>query len=234
MGKSRSIHRRPSRGASESLRRIGAGGVQLLVVAEPVPQYEVSMEDSPPEADDLELMARVRDGDAEAFSVLVERHQHRVVGTVAKMLGSPDEAEDLAQQVFIRVWKSAPRWQPNAKFTTWLLTITRNLVFNETRRRGRARTVPLEEPCEHGPRDYADASALSPGEALHTAELQNAIDAAIASLPEQARMAIILRRYEDMPYEDIAAVLGTTVPAVKSLLFRARAELRERLAKWLE
>jgi RNA polymerase sigma-70 factor (ECF subfamily) len=216
------------------LRRFIAGGVQLLVVAEPVAQYEVSMEDSPPEADDLELMARVRDGDAEAFSVLVARHQHRVVGTVAKMLGSPDEAEDLAQQVFVRVWKSAPRWQPNAKFTTWLLTITRNLVFNETRRRGRARTVPLEEPGEHGPRDYADTSALSPEEALHTTELQAAIDAAIASLPEQARMAIILRRYEDMPYEEIAAVLGTTVPAVKSLLFRARAELRERLAKWLE
>ncbi|MGH8047718.1 MAG: RNA polymerase sigma factor, partial [Chthoniobacterales bacterium] len=80
-------------------------------------------------------MMRVRGGDAGAFATLVERHQHRVIGTIARMLGSPDEAEDLAQQVFVRVWKSAARWEPSAKFTTWLLTITRNLVFNEVRRR---------------------------------------------------------------------------------------------------
>jgi RNA polymerase sigma-70 factor (ECF subfamily) len=209
-------------------------GVQLLVVAPSVPHYAVSMPEPPSEPDDLELMAQVRLGDSEAFTALVERHQHRVIGTVAKMLGSQNDAEDLAQMVFVRVWKSAARWEPNAKFTTWLLTITRNLVFNEVRRRGRARTVPLEEPGESAPREFEDGSTVSPAEMLAKAELENAIDAAIQSLGEQSRMAMILRRYEDMPYEEIAAVLGVTVPAVKSMLFRARTELRERLAKWLK
>ncbi len=187
-----------------------------------------------PEAEDLELMTRVRRGDAEAFTALVERHQRRVVGTIAKMLGSPNEAEDLAQQVFVRVWKSAARWEPNAKFTTWLLTITRNLVFNEVRRRGRARLVPLEESDDHAPREFADHSVVAPNDALAAAELEQAIDAAIQSLAEQPRMALILRRYEEMSYEEIAGVLGITVPAVKSMLFRARNELKIRLAKWID
>lgn len=187
------------------------------------------------EHEDLELMARVRGGDAGAFTTLVERHQHRVVGTIAKMLGSPNDAEDLAQQVFVRVWKSAPRWEPNAKFTTWLLTIARNLVFNEVRRRGRARLVPLEESDDdRAPREFADHNVVSPDDALATEELEKAINAAIQSLAKQPRMALILRRYEEMPYEEIADVLGTTVPAVKSMLFRARNELRERLSGWLE
>lgn len=205
------------------------------MVAGAVAEYEWTMAESPPEVEDLELMMRVRGGDAVAFSALVERHQHRVIGTVARMLGSPDEAEDLAQQVFVRVWKSAARWEPSAKFTTWLLTITRNLVFNEVRRRGRARTVPLEEESdERAPREYADVSAQSPADALAVGELEAAIDAAIQLLAEQPRMALILRRYEEMSYEDIAGVLGTTVPAVKSMLFRARSELRESLATWLD
>lgn len=206
------------------------------MVADARSQYELPMAESPTDSDeDLELMLRVRDGDAEAFSRLVERHQHRVIGTVARMLGSPDEAEDLAQHVFVRVWKSAARWEPNAKFTTWLMTITRNLVFNETRRRGRARLVPLEgESGDRAPHEHTDGSVVSPSDELSAQELESAIDAAIQSLAEQPRMALVLRRYEEMSYEEIAAVLGTTVPAVKSMLFRARAELRERLAAWLD
>jgi RNA polymerase sigma-70 factor (ECF subfamily) len=217
------------------LRRLAGGGVQLLVAANPVAEYGFAMAEFPTEPEDLELMARVRVGDAEAFTVLVERHQGRVVGTIARMLGSPNEAEDLAQQVFVRVWKSAARWEPSAKFTTWLLTITRNLVFNEVRRRGRARTVPLEESDDdRAPREFADTSAPTPSEALATSELESAINAAIQSLAEQPRMALILRRYEELSYEEIADVLGTTVPAVKSILFRARTELRKQLAAWLD
>ncbi|HVE17046.1 MAG TPA: sigma-70 family RNA polymerase sigma factor [Chthoniobacterales bacterium] len=203
-----------------------------VVVAE---EYESLMAEASAEQEDLELMARVRLGDSDAFALLVERHQHRVVGTVTRMLGSANEAEDLAQQVFVRIWKSAARWEPNAKFTTWLMTITRNLVFNEVRRKSRARMVPLEEPDDHRPaREYADASVVSPDNALAAQELSGAIDAAIQSLAEQPRMALILRRYEEMSYEEIADVLGTTVPAVKSMLFRARAELKVRLAAWLD
>ena len=186
--------------------------------------------DSDAAADDIALMLAVKEGDERAFEALVERHQFRIVGTVAKMLGGESDAEDIAQQVFIRVWQSAPRYNPSAKFTTWLLTITRNLVFNEMRRRQRARLVPLDPvDADRAPVGHADASARSAPEEIADAELQAAITRAIASLPETQRMAVVLRRFEEMPYEEIARVLGTTVSSVKSLLFRARTDLRELL-----
>jgi RNA polymerase sigma-70 factor, ECF subfamily len=172
-------------------------------------------------------MARIREGDMEAFRLLVETHQARVIGTISKMLGSEAEAEDLAQQVFIRVWKSAQRYQPTAKFTTWLFRITRNLVFNELRRKRHFAPQPDEAP------EPVERSEKEPDRVLLDDELQRAIKEAINQLPESQRMAIILRRYEELPYEEIAKVMGATVPAVKSILFRARAELRERLAKYL-
>ena len=184
----------------------------------------------PAESSEPEIgwMARVREGDMEAFRLLVEMHQARVIGTISKMLGSDAESEDLAQQVFIRVWKSAPRYQPTAKFTTWLFRITRNLVFNELRRKRHFADQPedLVEPVERPEKE--------PDRVLLEGELQRAIQEAINQLPESQRMAIILRRFEEMPYEEIARVMRTTVPAVKSILFRARVELRERLAKYLE
>jgi len=186
-----------------------------------------SMSSSATPEPEIEWMARIRDGDMEAFRCLVEAHQARVVGTVSKMLGSDAEAEDLAQQVFIRIWKSAPRYRPTAKFTTWLFRITRNLVFNELRRKRHFvdQADEMPEPAER--RDQ------EPDKVLMEGELQSAIQSAIDQLPESQRLAIILRRYEGMAYEEIAAVMGTTVPAVKSILFRARAELRERLEKYL-
>lgn len=180
-------------------------------------------------------MLSVKSGDERAFQELVERHQFRIVGTIAKMLGGESDAEDIAQQVFIRVWQSAPRYSPSAKFTTWLLAITRNLVFNEMRRRQRARLVPLEPgDAERATVGHADVSARSAPEQIAEAEVQEAVSRAIAELPESQRLAVILRRYENMPYEDIAKVLETTVPSVKSLLFRARGDLRERLKSLLE
>ncbi len=177
---------------------------------------------------EIEWMSRIRDGDMEAFRLLVEMHQSRVVGTIGKMLGSDAEAEDLAQQVFIRVWKSAPRYKPTAKFTTWLFRITRNLVFNELRRRrhfaGRIEDLP----------EQAERTEREPDQVMLEGELQDAIERAIAQLPETQRLAIVLRRYEEMSYEEIAKVMDTTVPAIKSILFRARTELREKLAKYLE
>jgi len=186
-----------------------------------------SMSSSATPEPEIEWMARIRDGDMEAFRCLVEAHQARVVGTISKMLGSDAEAEDLAQQVFIRIWKSSPRYRPTAKFTTWLFRITRNLVFNELRRKRHFvdQADEMPEPAER--RDQ------EPDKVLMEGELQSAIQDAIDQLPESQRLAIILRRYEGMAYEEIAAVMGTTVPAVKSILFRARAELRERLEKYL-
>lgn len=203
------------------------------------PEYSTSPLDEEKEKQaanekDVALMLRVKDGDMEAFEALVEIHQSAVIGTVAKMLGGASEAEDIAQQVFIRVWKSAARYKPQAKFTTWLFTITRNLVFNESRRRKRKPTVSVEEREEEYHIMVSDSEAPSPSDDLIQSELEKTIDAAIQDLPEKQRMAVVLRRYEELPYDEIAKVLSMSVPAVKSLLFRARAQLKESLQKYLD
>jgi RNA polymerase sigma-70 factor (ECF subfamily) len=188
---------------------------------------------TPEDAEDVRLMGLAGAGDTAAFEQLVERHQRLVIGTVGRMLGSPSDAEDIAQQVFVRVWKNVNRYEPRAKFTTWLLKITRNLVFNELRRRSRHPAVPLQAQTDEEERPLKDEHAVSPDATLLEHELQEAVDAAIARLPETQRMAVILRRYEEFSYEEIAEALDQSVSAVKSLLFRARTELRENLKHYL-
>ena len=185
------------------------------------------------DAEDVRLMRLVGGGDTGAFEELIERHQSLVAGTVARMLGSNSDVEDIAQQVFIRVWKSARRYVPRAKFTTWLLKITRNLVFNELRRSKRHAHVPLQ--TEPGAEEFPvkDEVNPAPDASLLESELQRMIEEAITELPESQRMALILRRYEQLSYEEIADILDLSVPAVKSVLFRARTELRARLSKYL-
>jgi RNA polymerase sigma-70 factor (ECF subfamily) len=182
---------------------------------------------------DFSLMERIGAGDHAAFRDLVERHQHAVIGTVAKMLGNSSEAEDIAQQVFLRIWKNAKRYRPDAKFTTYLFTITRNLVFNETHRRSRKKEVSSDEREEFSNHLIEGNPDRQPDAELLQAELQLAVDDAIAALPEAQRMAVVLRRYEQLSYEEIAEVLQLSVSAVKSLLFRARTALRESLAGYL-
>jgi RNA polymerase sigma-70 factor (ECF subfamily) len=207
---------------------VAASPFFLKMEADPVPNpAEVS-------AIDFALMVRVGEGDHQAFRQLVERHQNAVIGTVAKMLGNPSEAEDIAQQVFLRIWRNAKRYRPDAKFTTYLFTITRNLVFNETRRKSRKKEVSSDEREENSNQLVAASPDRQPDAEILQAELQGAVDAAIASLPEAQRMAVVLRRYEQLSYEEIAAVLNLSVSAVKSLLFRARTSLRESLAGYLE
>lgn len=203
----------------------------LFLMSDDAPQST-----EPVSADELDvaLMRRVRDGDVAAFEQIVETHKSRVIGTVAKMLGDDRDAEDIAQHVFIRVWKSAARYEASAKFTTWLMTITRNLVFNEVRRRKRHPATALEHEEEAHHFQARDVSSKAPDDAMLDAEMQAAIQRAIDELPEVQRMAIVLRRYEDMPYEEIGGVLKLSVPAVKSVIFRARQELRERLKRYLE
>ena len=183
--------------------------------------------------EDVRLMQLVAEGDTSAFEQLIERHQALVAGTVARMLGSNSDVEDIAQQVFIRVWKSARRYVPRAKFTTWLLKITRNLVFNELRRSKRHAHVPLQSEPGAEEIPLKDETNPAPDASLLETELQRAIEEAIIQLPESQRMALVLRRYEQLSYEQIAEVLDLSVPAVKSVLFRARTELRTRLSKYL-
>jgi RNA polymerase sigma-70 factor (ECF subfamily) len=186
------------------------------------------------DAEDVRLMRLVAGGDTTAFEQLIERHQALVAGTVARMLGSNSDVEDIAQQVFIRVWKSAGRYVARAKFTTWLLKITRNLVFNEMRRAKRHPHLPMQLEPEAEEMPLKDEATATPDATLLQAELQAEIEKAIVLLPDTQRMALILRRYDELSYEEIADVLDLSVPAVKSLLFRARTELRERLKDYLE
>jgi len=187
-------------------------------------------------ARDFAWMERVKEGDMEAFQELIEAHQQRVIATVTKMLGDEADGEDVAQQVFVRVWKSAPRYEPTAKFTTWLFKITRNLVFNELRRRKRAPVQSLDtsDRPDHEPIQMPDSKEKTPDTAMLDAEMQEAIQAAIDSLPETQRMAIILRRYDEFSYEEIGEILKLSVPAVKSVIFRARIELKEKLRRYLD
>lgn len=188
----------------------------------------------PENTEDVRLMRLVGRGDTAAFEELVGRHQALVLGTVARMLGSNSDVEDIAQQVFVRVWRSASRYQPRAKFTTWLLKITRNLVFNEMRRTKRHMHVPVQPEPDAVEIPLKDETTAEPDAALLERELQEAIEKAIVDLPETQRMAVVLRRYEELSYEDIAEVLNLSVPAVKSVLFRARTELRAKLSDYLQ
>ncbi len=200
-----------------------------VLMTEPTPPEPVD-----DDAVDVALMAKVARGDHGAFEELVMRHQNAVVGTVAKMLNNPSEAEDIAQQVFLRLWKSAPRYQPSAKFTTFLFTITRNLVFNESRRKQRRKEHSLDEQEHDWHQQIPDGSGNQPDAQLLQSEMRQAVDRAIADLPEKQRLAVVLRRYEKMPYEEIATVLQLSVSAVKSQLFRARTALRESLQRFLD
>ena len=192
-------------------------------------------QDMPPAEpdEDAKLMLRVRNGDASAMEMLVRKHQNSVYATVARMLNNGPETEDIAQQVFIRSWKGAGNYEPSARFTTWMFTILRNLVFNEVRRQKRKPTTSADAMEEEGGMAVFLEPSQTPDEALEHTELQHAVDAAIAALPEKARLAVQLRRFENMPYEEIARALDMTVPATKSLLFRARNMLKEALASFL-
>src|SRR6266498_1854920 len=127
------------------------------------------------DADDVRLMRLIGQGDTNALEHLIEKHQALVAGTVARMLGSNSDVEDIAQQVFIRVWKSARRYVPRAKFTTWLLKITRNLVFNELRRTRRRTHVPIQTESEGEEIPLKDETSPMPDASLLENELQEAI-----------------------------------------------------------
>lgn len=182
---------------------------------------------------DVALMRRVAEGDERAFRELVERHQHAVTGTIAKMLRDPTEAQDLAQQTFLRVWKHAKRWKPDAKFTTYLYTIARNLVYNESRRRSRRKEISGDERREESGQEVAAESRVEPDAEVAQWEAHKEIDDVIASLPEAQRTAVVLYAYESLSYEEIGQVLGTSVASVKSLMFRARSTLRDKLGHML-
>jgi len=184
---------------------------------------------------DVALMARIGAEDEDAFRELIERHQDRVYGTVARMIGGagPD-AEDLAQQIFLRVWRAAPKWQPTAKVTTWMMTITRNLVFSFSESRARRMEESGESIDPETGETFLTAKAgvtkRNPQEELSGKELVREVERVCAQLPKNQRMVVHLRQQEEMEYEEIAKVMGMSVLAVKSLIFRARETLKIKLS----
>src|SRR6185312_2363273 len=189
---------------------------------------------------DARLMLRVRRGDRRAFEELVNRYKQPVINFLYRTLGDPVEAEDLSQNVFLQVFKSADRYKVSAKFSTWLFTIARNLCLNEIRRRSRHPAESLDAPHpeqeesrhDSGPQ-FEDKKTFSPPESLLQGELAQNIDRALADLPENQRSAILLCRQEELSYEEIAEVLGCSVSATKSLIHRGRETLKERLKTYL-
>lgn len=191
---------------------------------------------APPDAD-AQLMLRVKRGDAAAFAVLVEKYQQPILNLVARTLRDPVEAEDLAQIVFVQTWKSAGRYQASAKFSTWLFTIARNLCLNELRRRARHPAEPLDalHPEHEGEtlRQPADTQTASPPDALLHGELEHKIEEALAALPENQRTALLLCQRDELSYGEIARVLGCSLSATKSLIFRGRETLKQKLKPYL-
>jgi len=186
---------------------------------------------------DAALMLRVREGDLEAFEALVEKHKQAIHNFVSRTIGDPTEAEDLTQNVFVQAYKSAARYKAEARFTTWLFTIARNLCLNEIRRRTRHPLDSIEssqsEEESTAVRQYADTSALPPSELALREELESKIEEAILALPEKQRMALLMCREQELSYEDIAAVLGCSLSATKSLIHRARETLKAQLKPYL-
>lgn len=191
------------------------------------------------ELGDGELMARVASGDEQAFRQLIERHQDRVYGTVARMMGGAGpEVEEAAQDVFLRVWRSAARYRGDCQFTTWLMIVVRNLVFTRLGQRWRRKNIDGEdrvdpETGESLMENQTAQPSRDPSEALAFRELEKAVAEACAELPENQRLVVHLRQYDGMDLEEIVKTTGMSLTAVKALIFRARESLKKKLSGYL-
>jgi RNA polymerase sigma-70 factor (ECF subfamily) len=187
---------------------------------------------------DIRLMLRVRADEPGAFEELVEQFQNRLIGVMHHLVGDGAEAEDLAQEVFLRVYRARKKYRPRSKFSTWLFTIANNLALNSLRSRQRKPTTPLaiHESGPLGPRPEEQLvrdDHSGPTRKVERQELAAVIQAALAGLNERQRVAVVLNKFEDMNYAEIAEVMGLTTKGVKSLLSRARMNLRSALAGYV-
>ena len=184
-------------------------------------------------------MLAVRDDRAEAFEQLVVRYQGRLLKILTHMLGSHELAEDVSQEVFLKVYRARKRYEPRAKFATWFFRIANNTALNAIRSAGRRHEIVLAG-TQSGPLGAQPMTTLAqvgssqmPIRQLAKAEMRDIIHLAIETLNERQRMAVLLNKFEGMPYADIAEAMELTPQAVKSLLFRARENLREVLQPYL-
>lgn len=188
-------------------------------------------------------MLRVRDDDATAFAELMRRYEARLVRLMHTIGPRHDMAEDLAQETFMRVFRARKTYEPGAKFSTWLFTIAGNVARNAIRSIGRRHEVsevdaPRSEDAPSGPQLLAatalEASGMMPARLVEGGERAEIVRAAVAALSERQRMALMLSRFENMSYLEIAETMGLTTKAVKSLLSRARVNLKEILQPYIQ
>jgi RNA polymerase sigma-70 factor (ECF subfamily) len=180
---------------------------------------------------DAELMLRVKDGDGASFGVLLDKHRSSVVHFLYRMIQNHAVAEELAQEVFLRVYRSRSTYEPTAKFTTWLFRIATHLALNSLRDGKNERLHDhLDDDTNDLPvRQVFDRRPSVEQSMVYEVKLAE-IRQAIAALPEKQRAAVLMHKYEEMEYTQIAGVLSCSESAVKSLLFRAYETLRARLA----
>jgi RNA polymerase sigma-70 factor, ECF subfamily len=189
---------------------------------------------------DVRLMLRTKAGDQTAFNQLVTAYQDRLVGVLTHLLQDQSTAEDVAQEVFFRVYRARHGYEPTARFSTWLFRIANNLAKNRRRDAVRRRETGLNvsDSGPLGPRPgerlLADKSGLMPTRQADKNEMQAIVQLALASLSEDQRLAVLLNKFEEMSYADIAVTLDKTPTAVKSLLSRARDNLREKLEPYVK
>lgn len=184
---------------------------------------------------DEELMERYRKGSRDAFEELFARYQGKVVHFTYRMTGDQAKAEEAAQETFLRIARAAATWQPKAKFSTWMYTIARRTTLNflrDEKDEGEKVPIPAGEEAAEGspPLQLPGPSDLNPEEMAWSAEIQQRFLEALQRLPETHRAAFVLNRGDGLSYEEVAAVLGITVQAVKSRIFRAREMLVESLS----
>lgn len=189
---------------------------------------------------DVRLMLEVRDDNASAFDEIVRRYQHRLITILEHLVGDRDQAEDLTQDVFMRVFRARKSYVPGAKFSTWLFTIANNVASNALRSRSRRREISLRCPSGSTSGTFSLERAIQassgsiPARQLDKAEARDIVHLALAALNERQRMAVLLSKFEEMSYADIAESMQMTPQAVKSLLSRARFNLREVLEPYIE
>lgn len=180
---------------------------------------------------DAELMLRVKEGDSASYGVLLEKHRNPVIHFLYRMVQNPAVAEELAQEVFLRVYRSRASYEPTAKFTTWLFRIATHLALNSLRDcKNERKQESLDDGFEDQlVRQVSDARPNVEQSMLYQARLAE-VKQAIQTLPEKQRAAVLMHKYEEMEYSQIARALNCSESAVKSLLFRAYETLRARLA----
>jgi RNA polymerase sigma-70 factor, ECF subfamily len=213
----------------------------LAIVKNMLGQDAESDEDSSPEDDsDEALMLSYADGDVAAFEELVSRHEKPLFHFILRSCGNQGRAEEILQEVFLRVIKYSDSYKPTAKFTTWLYTIARNLCIDKARKRSRATEISLDEPRGSDPggqtlgQRLADGGASAASVEYDRAAFRQRVEEALDELPDEQREVFVLREFSGLKYREIAEAVGCKVPTVKSRMRYALQALRGHLADYLD